>query len=166
MAIDDDEASRIASDRPDPDDQWAAGFPREDDCAPAASRLTNAAAAPAPFGVYRIVPLSHGLTIGTIGFHRPPDASGRVTIGYGMVSAEWGQGYGSQAVARLVEICRDHGGVAAIDAETDLHNIGSQRVLEKNGFARLRTTEESCFYLLELFRGRRTEPAMRSAAMP
>ena len=74
-----------------------------------------------------------------------------MTIGYGMVGAERGQGYGTQAVAGLVEICRHHGGVTAIDAETDLDNIGSQRVLEKNGFERLRATEESCFYVLEPF---------------
>ncbi|MCB5168420.1 GNAT family N-acetyltransferase [Streptomyces bambusae] len=150
MPMDGDEASRVACDRPGPQDRWAAGFPREDDSAPAGDRLTAAAAAPAPFGVYRIVPRSHGLTVGTIGFHRPPDASGRVTIGYGMVRAEWGRGYGAQAVAGLVEICRAHGGVTAIDAETDLDNTGSRRVLEKNGFARVRTTGDSCFYVLEL----------------
>jgi len=45
------------------------------------------------------VPLTHGLTIGTAGFYGPLDASGEVTIGYGMVEPEWGKGYGTEAVA-------------------------------------------------------------------
>lgn len=143
-----EEAARIADGKPDPEDRWAEGFPREDDSDPAAG-LATAQQDPAPFGIYALVPRSHSRIIGTAGFYGPPDAEGEVTIGYGMVQPEWGQGYGTQAVARLVEICRAHG-VTAINADTDLDNLGSQRVLEKNGFERVRTTATQQFYRLLL----------------
>jgi RimJ/RimL family protein N-acetyltransferase len=144
-----DQAARIAAGTPGPQDRWAEGFPREDDAGPA-SRLAEASADPNPFGSYLLVPRAHGRGIGTAGFYGPPDAAGEVTIGYGMVEPEWGQGYGTQAVAGLVEICREHGGVTAVNADTDLDNIGSQRVLEKNGFELVRTTEKLKYYLLRL----------------
>ncbi|HEX4791177.1 MAG TPA: GNAT family N-acetyltransferase [Actinospica sp.] len=143
------EAGRVAAAEPGPEDRWAEGFPREDDMGPA-SLLAGAASDPAPFGVYALVPREHGRTIGTAGFFGPPDAAGEVTIGYGMVQPEWGQGYGTQAVAALIEVCRAHGGVRIVNADTDLDNIASQRVLEKNGFIRVRTTESLNYYALQL----------------
>ncbi len=143
------EAARIAADEPAPDDLWAAGFPREDDSQPAAG-LATAAQDPTPFGIYALVPRAHGRIIGTAGFYGPPDDAGEVTIGYGMVEPEWGHGYATQAVAHLVEVCRTHGGVTAVNADTDLDNVASQRVLEKNGFARVRTSETQHFFRLPL----------------
>lgn len=143
------EAARIAAGQPGPEDQWAEGFPREDDCDPAAG-LAAAAQDPAPFGIYALVPRSHGRIIGTAGFFGPPDAAGEVTIGYGMVEPEWGRGYGTAAVAQLIGICLAHGGVSAVNADTDPDNIGSQRVLEKNGFELVRTTETQRFFRLVL----------------
>ncbi len=149
MPLSKHEAAVVAAGKPGDGDRWAEGFPRDLDRAPCA-RVAHAAKDPGPFGAYRIVPLAHGLTIGTAGFYGPPDESGEVTIGYGMVEPEWGKGYGTEAVAGLIEVCRAHGGVVAVNADTDLDNIGSQRVLEKNGFHRVRTTEELCYYTLRL----------------
>jgi RimJ/RimL family protein N-acetyltransferase len=145
------EAARVAAAKPAPEDRWAEGFPREDDTGPA-FLLAGATSDPAPFGVYALVPREHGRIIGTAGFFGPPDDSGAaaVTIGYGMVEPEWGKGYGTQAVAALIEVCRAHGGVRVVNADTDLDNIGSQRVLEKNGFIRVRTTESLHYYALQL----------------
>ena len=147
--VDRAEAARIAGYEPSAEDRWAEGFPREDDAEPAAG-LAKAETDPGPFGVYALVPREHGRIIGTAGFYGPPDDAGEVTIGYGMVEPEWGRGYGTQAVAGLVEACRAHGGVTAVNADTDLDNIGSQRVLEKNGFARVRSTDAQHFYVLRL----------------
>ena len=144
-----DQAIRIAVGNPGPEDRWAEGFPREDDAEPAAM-LARATEDPGPFGSYVLVPRAHGNAIGTAGFFGPPNEAGEVTIGYGMVEPEWGQGYGTQAVAALVAICRAHGGVTAINADTDLDNIGSQRVLEKNGFEHARTTEALEYFVLRL----------------
>jgi RimJ/RimL family protein N-acetyltransferase len=144
-----EEAARIAAGEPDEQDYWAEGFPREDDSMPA-SAYASATADTGPFGSYRIVPLADGRTVGTAGFYGPPDESGQVTIGYGMVESARGRGYGTEAVAGLVEVCRRHGGVTAVNADTDLDNIASQRVLEKNGFERVRVTEDALYFLLVL----------------
>ena len=143
------EAAAVAAGKPGDGDRWAEGFPREDDVQPCAA-LADGAEDPGPFGVYRIVPLAHGRTIGTAGFSGSPDAAGEVTLGYGMVEPQWGNGYGTEAVAGLIEICRAHGGVSAVNADTDSDNIASQRVLEKNGFQRTHTTQEFCYFVLRL----------------
>lgn len=143
------EAARIAEGTPGERDRWAEGFPRGEDRAPC-RRFAAVADDVGAFGVYLIVPRTHGLAIGTAGFYGPPDASGEVTVGYGMVEPEWGNGYGTEALTGLVGICRSHGGVATIAADTDVTNIASQRVLEKNGFTRLRTVDELCYYALSL----------------
>jgi RimJ/RimL family protein N-acetyltransferase len=143
------EAARIAASAPGAEDRWAEGFPRDEDCAPAARVVAETTDA-GPFAIYKLVPRMHGRIIGTAGFYGPPDASGEVTIGYGMVEPEWGQGYGTKAVAGLVAICRAHGGVTVINADTSLDNVGSQRVLEKNGFLKLRSSDTLHFYALHL----------------
>jgi hypothetical protein len=164
IAMSGDEADRIAAGTPGERDNWAEGFPRQDDrdvaaVLAAAAVLADADAdgagvgdgdGPGPFGSYRLVSPAGGQTIGTAGFYGPPDESGQVIIGYGMVSREWGNGYGTEAVACLIEICRRDGGVTAILADTELDNVASQRVLEKNGFARVHTTDESHFFKLDL----------------
>lgn len=147
-ALGQDEAARIAAGKPGEQDAWAEGFPREDDAGPAGG-VAAAPADPAPFGVYALVPRGHGRLIGTAGFFGPPDEAGEVTIGYGMVEPEWGQGYGTQAVAGLLEVARAHG-VTAVNADTDLDNVASQRVLEKNGFTRVRSTATQHFFVLRL----------------
>ena len=149
IAMSGDEAARVVAGTPADGDNWAEGFPREDDRDGAAG-LASAVSDPAPFGCYRIVAPVSGQTIGTAGFYGPPDESGQVTIGYGLVDQEWGNGYGTHAVTGLIEICRGNGAVTAIVADTDLDNIASQRVLEKNGFERVRTTEEYCYFKLKL----------------
>jgi len=71
-------------------------------------------------------------TIGTAGFSGPPDTPGEVTSGYGMVEPEWRTSYGTEAWPDWSRTAA-HGGVRAVNAGTDLDNIDSQRVLEKNG---------------------------------
>jgi hypothetical protein len=58
------EAARIAACAPGAEDRWAEGFPREEDCGPAA-RLTAASTDPGPFGAYKLVARKHGRIIGT-----------------------------------------------------------------------------------------------------
>lgn len=143
------EAARVAAGEPDGPDDWAEGFPRGEDSGPCA-RMLAAPVDPGPFGVYRIVPRESGQVVGTAGFYGPPSKSGEVTIGYGMVKSAWGNGYGTAAVAGLIEVCRAHGGVTAINADTELTNIASQRVLEHNGFERVRATDTHCYFTLTL----------------
>jgi RimJ/RimL family protein N-acetyltransferase len=157
VALDQDEAARIAVGTPGARDDWAPGFPRRDD-RDAATVLASAVADPHPFGCYRLV--AHGQTIGTAGFFGPPDESGQVTIGYGMVEQEWGRGYGTEAVARLIQICRHAGDVRAILADTEPGNLASQRVLAKNGFEQIRATQQSHYFKLDILNGRGTSTAV------
>lgn len=43
-------------------------------------------------------------------------------------------------------VCRAHGNVTVINADTNLDNIGSQRVLEKNGFHKVRSSDTLHYY--------------------
>ena len=54
-------------------------------------------------------------------------------IGYWIGRSWWGRGIGTRAVALLIEGLPDRPLVAHVAD----HNIGSQRVLEKNGFVRI-----------------------------
>ncbi|MBB3861809.1 RimJ/RimL family protein N-acetyltransferase [Novosphingobium hassiacum] len=62
---------------------------------------------------------------------------GVVQIGYGVAPGSRGHGHAADAVAALLEWARGDGRLHAIVAETRTDNIASQRVLERNGFARI-----------------------------
>lgn len=145
-----DEGNRIVDGAPGAGDRWADEFPMQDDRDGIAGYLTAAATGtdPAPFGTFRID--LNETAIGTIGFFGPPDESGEVTIGYGLVPGARGVGYATEAVARLVEFCRSEQGVSVMLADTAKDNERSQRVLEKNGFVFLRETDELRYYRLSL----------------
>lgn len=148
-----EESVRILEDAPGPGDHWADGFPTEDDQDGVRGIVKNAEdGGPdlAPFGSYRIDVACDETAIGTIGFYGPPDAEGRVTVGYGLVPHSWGNGYGSEALAGLVRFCRDHPGVRTMLADTHHDNRASQHVLTKNGFVLTRQDPELLYYVLEL----------------
>jgi RimJ/RimL family protein N-acetyltransferase len=73
--------------------------------------------------------------VGLLSLTTEPDGT-TATIGYGIAPSEEGRGAASEAVAALVAWARGDGRLAALSAETRTDNIASQRVLEKNGFAR------------------------------
>ncbi len=56
-------------------------------------------------------------------------------IGYGVAPGSQGRGHAGAAVAALLAWARDDGRLSAIVAETSIHNLASQHVLERNGFA-------------------------------
>lgn len=68
-----------------------------------------------------------------------PDAEGAAAIGYGVAASRRGRGSARRAVADLVHWARSAPAINALTAETSIHNIASQRVLEANGFARIGT---------------------------
>ncbi len=56
-------------------------------------------------------------------------------IGYWLAESVWGKGVGTEAVALLIEYAWDtFKGVVRIEAPIFKRNVGSKRVLEKNGF--------------------------------
>jgi RimJ/RimL family protein N-acetyltransferase len=66
-------------------------------------------------------------------------------IGYMLVPAERGKGYGSEAVQIMVDYLFLHKNIVRIQAETHTANMASQRVLEKAGFKREGTLRKAFF---------------------
>lgn len=157
------EAARIVGGIPGREDRWADGFPGEGD-RDAARMAANAAKERreagsehesaqldvSAFPCYRIDCRADSTTIGTIGFHGPPDARHQVIIGYGLVPHSWGNGYATEAVHALIEFCRSRPDVRSLAADTDHDNLASQRVLTKSGFRLVRRDRDLLYYELEL----------------
>ena len=59
---------------------------------------------------------------------------GTVEIGYGILEEHRGQGYATEAVQAACRWAFHHAQVQSLEAETDVGNTASQRVLEKCGF--------------------------------
>jgi len=77
-----------------------------------------------------------GQAIGAIGLHPQHDVQRKnLEMGYWLGQPFWGQGIMSQAVPRMVEYGFQHFDATRIYARAYGPNIGSQRVLEKAGFA-------------------------------
>ncbi|GGZ15291.1 hypothetical protein GCM10010387_04500 [Streptomyces inusitatus] len=144
------EAERLAAGAPGPGEEWTDGYPDEGDRAGARRFLKVWAEEgdPRPFGAYEIRRRADGRAIGGVGFHRPPDGRGSVTIGYGLIPSARGEGYASEAVRALLELARGLG-VVRVEADTDLDNIGSRRVLEAVGMRQVAEDGELRFYRIE-----------------
>jgi ribosomal-protein-alanine N-acetyltransferase len=57
-------------------------------------------------------------------------------LGYWVSAAENGRGFATAAVREIVRVAFEELGLHRVQAETLLHNVRSQRVLERNGFVR------------------------------
>lgn len=86
-------------------------------------------------GTYTAIDRASSTAIGMLGTKGGPDAHRSVEIGYGFNPDVWGNGYTTEAVAALVDHLATIG-LVTVTAETATTNLASQRVLEKNGFAR------------------------------
>lgn len=85
-------------------------------------------------------------TVGLVGFKGPPEQDGAVELGFTTHPAERKRGYMTEAVAALSKWAFTEGGVQAVRAETLKGNIASQRVLIKNGFTQVGSTENSFWW--------------------
>lgn len=59
------------------------------------------------------------------------------SMGYWVGAAHNGRGVATEAVRAIKRVAFEELGLHRIQAETLLHNVGSQRVLERNGFTRI-----------------------------
>lgn len=116
------------------DPHWAPGYPDEGDITGATRFLTTCAVTgdPRPFGMYEIRVKETGQAVGGVDFHGPPDASGAVTIGYGLVPGVRGKGYASEALRGLLRFARA-AGVTSVRGDADHDNTGSQHVMTAAG---------------------------------
>jgi ribosomal-protein-alanine N-acetyltransferase len=71
---------------------------------------------------------------GSIGFKGPPDKRGMVEIGYSVLPEFQGQGLATEMVAAIVQWAKHQPQVKCIEAETNINNKASIRVLERNSF--------------------------------
>ena len=73
--------------------------------------------------------------IGSIGVFRQDNIHCKTAeLGYYIAEEYWGKGLMTQAVKEICNFIFDSTDIIRIYAEPFIHNIGSQRVLEKNGF--------------------------------
>ena len=94
--------------------------------------LLDVPAKDAAFVAYYI--LSDDQPVGTCGFKGPPDAQGRVEIGYSVVSARQRQGHASAAIRQLLAMAFADPRVTEVVAETLPHLVASQRTAKRCGF--------------------------------
>jgi RimJ/RimL family protein N-acetyltransferase len=71
---------------------------------------------------------------GGIGFKGPPDKWGIVEIGYSVLPEFQAQGLATEMVAGMIQWAKHQPELRRIEAETDIENRASVRVLEKNSF--------------------------------
>jgi len=129
---------------------WAAGYPLGSSLLRA--ELTIAAAAQrrplGEFGTYQVVRRADDSVIGDVGFMGPPDATGAVSVGCGITEDAQAQGYGTEALASLLEWARGQSGLTCVLADTTRSNIASQRLLERVGLHRVGEDGELLYYML------------------
>jgi RimJ/RimL family protein N-acetyltransferase len=77
-----------------------------------------------------------GFVVGACGFKAPPDQTGSVEIGYGVIPSQQQQGFATQAVALLLEETFSRSEIKTIVAYTIPSESASGRVLAKNKFER------------------------------
>lgn len=74
--------------------------------------------------------------VGLCSITKPFISPGMIEIGYGIAPTRRGRGFATRAVGKLLELVRADTRIEIVAAETAVDNVPSQRILEKNGFAR------------------------------
>lgn len=85
------------------------------------------------FGQYQVIRDEDERVIGDIGFHAPPDATGDVSVGFGIVPDARGQGYATEALRTLLDWALVQPGVRTVHADTDYVNLAAEQVLTAAG---------------------------------
>jgi RimJ/RimL family protein N-acetyltransferase len=105
----------------------APGWPH-DDTEPGMSFLDSG-------GLVFLIVDDDGRIVGECGTKTPPGPDGVVEIGYGLAAPSRSRGLGTEAVAALLSWLAECGDVAVVEAEVQVGNVASWRVLERIGFA-------------------------------
>jgi len=143
-SISPDLAQRIVAGDRTNDDHWHPEYPFKDELVPLAGLAASSSPDPI-FTMYLIRRKSDGSAIGGFGFRGPPDETGQVVFGYGLVASARGAGLATEAVCRALEVAAEHGALSAA-ADTELHNRPSQRVLEKAGLIETFRDESAIYF--------------------
>lgn len=127
-----------------PGDDWHKEYPLDDELDPLKS-LAAAEPADRPFTMYLVRGAEDGRAVGGFGFFGPPDATGQVEFGYGLVPTARGAGLATEAVRLALASASSWGARFAV-ADTDIENVASQRVLIKNGLLEVDRDESLVYY--------------------
>lgn len=128
-------------------DAWHPEYPFADELGPLRGLAESTTGDPI-FTMY-LIRDADGTAVGGLGFFGPPDSTGRVEFGYGLVHAARGVGLATEAVAGALSFAAAHGAERAA-AETDVTNLASQRVLLKAGLAETGRTATTVSFAREL----------------
>ncbi|HTF04541.1 MAG TPA: GNAT family N-acetyltransferase [Bacteroidia bacterium] len=99
---------------------------------------------------WNVVDKTINTTVAGIVFKGPPNHEGSVEIGYGTLPDFTGKGYMKETVQVACQWAFAQQGVKKVTADTSPDNIASQKILEHNGFVKVREDEE--FFYWELTR--------------
>jgi RimJ/RimL family protein N-acetyltransferase len=125
---------------------WADDFPAEGDRV-IAGLLDQQPGWLGAYGHRLIIEREGGLVVGSIGLFWPP-SEGVLEIGYGIVASRRGRGYATEATQALAEFALTAPDVHTVSANVELSNPPSVRVLEKAGFRRAATEENTAEFRL------------------
>jgi RimJ/RimL family protein N-acetyltransferase len=106
------------------------------------------------FANYTLIRKSDGVKIGTCGLYDREGVDG-VDIGFAMLPAYEGMGYGFESASKVLEIGKTEFYIEMISAITTRNNLASQRLIEKLGLRYIETIripndeEELLLYRLE-----------------
>lgn len=70
-------------------------------------------------------------------------------IGYGINKNYWNLGIVTNSINLFLKTMKNNQNITKFMAETDVENIGSQKVLRKNDFRKIRTKGNSLFFTVE-----------------
>lgn len=82
---------------------------------------------------------SDGVVVGFVFLDISSSSEGAIDLrlGYLLSEAVWGKGLGSELIQGLVEWCEAHPSIKSLSGGVERDNIGSIKVLEKNGFQKV-----------------------------
>jgi [ribosomal protein S5]-alanine N-acetyltransferase len=117
---------------------WAHGFPLPGTRVAARNVVQQAETAGdggnSQWGMFQIILRETGEVIGDIGFHGPPDGTGTVEIGYGLVEQYRGRGLMGESAVAICGLAWSRPEVSRIIARTEKDNAASAGVLRHAGF--------------------------------
>ncbi|MDQ4214806.1 GNAT family N-acetyltransferase [Microbacterium capsulatum] len=128
-------AARIVARDERDGDHWHPEYPFEDELVPL--RMLAAAQNADPVFTLYAIRDDDGVAVGGFGFFGPPDASGAVEFGYGLIPSARGRGLATAAVREGLRIAAAHGAVRAV-ADTEETNAASLAVLARAGMTEIR----------------------------
>jgi RimJ/RimL family protein N-acetyltransferase len=131
---------------------WVDGYPTKSEMMIANLSLHAGAQSPPQACMhFTLRSRTNGLALGGVGFkgeHIDGDFHA-IEIHYSLAESEHRQGFGTEAVAGLIEIARERG-ITQLCAETDFSNLASQRVLVLNGFNELYRSDTGIWWKLSI----------------